>query len=94
MFKSQVMSLETEVKALQQILQRERLARKEAEKILEEKAAELQKANKALLALNKNLEETVRQRTKEVETIARFAQENPDPLLRISCNGEIITERD
>ncbi len=86
------MEAEKEIQALQQILQRERLARKEAEKILETKAGELQKANQSLLLLNKNLEETIHERTAEITSIARFAQENPDPLIRISFSGECIRQ--
>ena len=47
-------------------LQRERLARKQAEQILEQKAAELFEANSALIHLNEDLEVQVRERSKEL----------------------------
>ena len=86
------MDAATEIEALRQILQRERLARLEAEKMLEANAVELQKTNQALLAVNRHLEATVHARTKEIESMARFAQENPDPLVRISFAGEFMQQ--
>jgi len=53
----------SELDALKRKLQRERLARKQAESILEEKALELFQANEQLRQLNEGLELKVRQRT-------------------------------
>lgn len=56
-----------ELQALHSILKRERQARKAAEQLIEEKSRELFYANEALKKLNENLEETVQQRTQELE---------------------------
>ena len=58
----------TELELLQKRLQREQLARKQAETILEEKARELYQSNQALAVLNNSLEKTVELRT---EALAR-----------------------
>ncbi len=81
---------EEELNALKKVLERERSARKEAERILEEKSLALYQANQELLSLNRNLEEKVARRTRELEEIARFPMQNPDPLLRMDLNGNIL----
>lgn len=53
--------------AILQTLQRERLARKAAEKVIEEKSSEIFRVNRELLVLNQNLEKRIIQRTKEIE---------------------------
>ncbi len=55
-----------ELELLKKRLDRERAARKQAETILEQKAAELYKANTQLHALNENLEEEIKLRSKEL----------------------------
>lgn len=55
-----------EIDLLKKRLERERLARKQAEAILEQKAAELFEANTQLVALNENLEEEIKLRSKEL----------------------------
>lgn len=47
--------------------ERERKSRKEAERIIEQKALELYNANKQLIEINKNLESTIKDRTKDIE---------------------------
>jgi len=56
-----------ELEILTRRFERERLARKQAEHILEVKALELYDANKALTRLNENLEQNIRQRTEELQ---------------------------
>jgi two-component system sensor histidine kinase/response regulator len=58
---------------LQRILQKERAARKEAEKILEGKSRELYEANQRLQGLARELEERVRERTTELEEERNYA---------------------
>ncbi len=55
-----------EIQLLRKKLEREKLARKQAESILESKAAELYEANNALHALNVNLEKEVKNRSKQL----------------------------
>ncbi len=69
---------------------RERSARKQAEKILEEKSAELYELNQKLKSLNNSLEEQISERTKEIQLLAKFPDENPNPVLRASYAGVII----
>ena len=55
-----------ELDLLKKRIERERAARKQAEAILEQKAAELFEANTQLVALNENLEEEIKLRSKEL----------------------------
>ncbi len=68
-----------------QILKRERLARKAAEKLMEEKSLELYKTNQSLIQLNESLEIKVRERTEEVEKrtnqLSVLFEKNPFPML-------------
>jgi PAS domain S-box-containing protein len=79
-----------EVDIYKRLLERERSARKEAERILEERSMELYHANVELKELNLNLESTVEKRTKEIELISRFPDENPNPVFRISFDGFLL----
>ncbi len=56
-----------EIDVLKRRILRERMARKEAEAILEKKALELYKANEDLRQLNESLEQKVAQRTQELQ---------------------------
>ena len=67
--------------------QRERLAKKEAEKILEEKALELYLVNKKLKQLNSGLEEKIKERTRKL----RYNQKLLGTLIQ-SLNGGILFE--
>jgi PAS domain S-box-containing protein len=51
---------------------------------------EYQQVNNKLKKLNANLESIINDRTKDLEDIAQFPIENPNPILRISENGEIL----
>jgi len=55
-------------------LERERLARKQAESILEAKALELYYANEQLRQLNENLEQKITQRTRELRKAKNVAE--------------------
>lgn len=55
-------------------VERERLARKTAEQLLEEKSLELYKANEELKSLATSLEEQVKQRTQELESALEIAR--------------------
>lgn len=72
-----------DIEVYKRALKRERLARKAAEKILEEKSLELWNKNQELATLNQNLEQQVADRTKDLEGIARFPGENPSPVMRV-----------
>jgi len=64
--------------------ERERLARKQAEAILEQKALELYEANQKLLGLNKDLEQTIQIRTQELtnsESKYRHLVENANEII-------------
>ncbi len=52
---------------MKKALERERTARKEAEKIIEQKALELYYANQQLLEINKNQENIIEERTRDIE---------------------------
>lgn len=54
-------------KRMKKALERERTARKEAEKIIEQKALELYYANQQLLEINKNQESIIEERTRDIE---------------------------
>jgi PAS domain S-box-containing protein len=71
-----------EVEALKRIVERERKARKEAERIIGQKSFELE-------VINSHLEKLVEQRTSELELLAKFAEKDPSPVLRIDTEGII-----
>jgi len=74
-----------ELKALKRILERERLARKEAERIIEDKSRELFQANNELRRLNDNLELRIRERTSELNR-------SHDELLKATREAEQANE--
>jgi signal transduction histidine kinase/ActR/RegA family two-component response regulator len=61
--------LEQELQAVKRTLERERMARKQAEQIIELKSSELFALNEELRTLNGSLEEKIRQRTDELELL-------------------------
>ena len=74
-----------ENETFERILNRERNARKEAERIMEEKSLELLKVNESLVALNVNLEKEISERTKEIKKNADqlniLFNKNPFPVI-------------
>ena len=60
-----------DVEALSRRAERERRARKEAERLLEEKSAELYTAQEVIRRHNERLETTVRERTAQLEAVLR-----------------------
>ena len=65
-----------EVEILKKRVNRERLARKQAEAILEHKALELFNTNEKLKKLNENLEQTITQRTEELNKAKITAEQS------------------
>jgi PAS domain S-box-containing protein len=51
---------------------------------------EYQAVNKKLKELTNDLELKIKQRTKDLEDIAQFPIENPNPIFRVNSDGEII----
>ncbi len=51
---------------------------------------EYQNLNDQLKKLSSSLENKVKERTRELEDIAQFPLENPNPIFRISLDGEIL----
>ena len=80
----------SEIENLKKALERERMARKTAEQIIEQKSAELYLSNQELKKLNQNLEKEIARRTQEVKILALFPEEISDPVLRISKTGQIV----
>lgn len=80
-----------EIELLKRKIQRERLARKEAEKVLERKSFELYEANMALKELNASLEDQVDERTRQLEiNEARFksiVETASDLIYRLNADG-------
>lgn len=58
-----------EILILKKALEREKLARKEAEKILEEKSLELYEKNQELSSINQNLSSVIKEKTSELNDI-------------------------
>jgi PAS domain S-box-containing protein len=83
-----------EIDIYKRLLDRERQARKEAERILENKSKDLYIANQELIRVNQNLEQTILDRTKEIELASRFPKENPNPVFRISFDGFLLFAND
>ncbi len=77
---------------LKRMLERERSARKAAEKTLEEKSLEIFRMNEELRGLNTILEDLINVKNKEMASMAKMTMENPDPLLRIDLNGMILQQ--
>ena len=51
---------------------------------------EYQNLNDQLKKLSTSLETKVKERTRELEDIAQFPLENPNPIFRISFDGEVL----
>lgn len=64
---AKLIELEKQIATHQRRLQRERLARKDAERLLEEKSLELYQSNQSLQTLTESLEKQIQQRTQELE---------------------------
>lgn len=61
------MSEDPKYEAILKTLKRERLARKAAERVIEEKSSEIFRVNQELIGLNQNLERRIEERTKDIE---------------------------
>jgi PAS domain S-box-containing protein len=77
------------IELLQRQLERERVARKEAERILEEKSLELYRSNMELTKLNASLETQVQQRTNEL----RFEQSQLNLLIDLHPMPLLLVKR-
>lgn len=62
------MDLKQQIQALEQILERERAARKASEELIEEKASELYASHREIIQLNAKLEQLVADRTEDLTT--------------------------
>ncbi|HEY8380342.1 MAG TPA: ATP-binding protein, partial [Nannocystis sp.] len=84
----------SEVELLQRRLERERLARKQAEAVLEAKSRELFLANEELRRLNERLEDLVRERTAQLEEslghLSAILESIADGLLATDNEGRIV----
>ncbi|MEW5789751.1 MAG: response regulator [Pseudomonadota bacterium] len=74
-----------------QRLERERQARKEAERILEEKSLDLYKTNQSLRRLASELDAMIKTRTEELSRTLKEAEEQKAVLSRL--NGDLIQAR-
>jgi len=83
-----------ELTLLKKKLEREKLARKQAESILEHKAIELFKANESLRELNQNLEAEIAIRTKSLaqseEQYRTVVEQVHDIIYRIDSEGYFL----
>ena len=83
--------MDNEVDILKRRIEREKRARRQAEKILEDKSLELHFANENLRKINSELEDRVAQRTEELkETESRFrllVETASDIIYRTDNNG-------
>lgn len=81
-----------EIELLKRQLERERAARREAEKILEEKSLELYQTNNLLLEVNASLEASVKERTQTIEESERkyrtLVESAGDIIYRVGANGK------
>lgn len=84
------------IEDLKRQLERERLARKEAERILEEKSLELYQLNKQLLELNNTLEQQVVSRTVELQIekaqLDLLLNKHPMPLVMVRKSDLLILD--
>ncbi|MFT6324279.1 MAG: PAS domain S-box-containing protein, partial [Halieaceae bacterium] len=80
-----------EIEILKQAIKREKLARKEAEAIMEAKSLELYESNQKLMALNQNLEFEIEKRTEEIARkvieFKRLVESATEFIFRISLEG-------
>ncbi|MCH2235663.1 MAG: PAS domain S-box protein [Crocinitomicaceae bacterium] len=79
-----------EIELYKQAYFREKKARKEAEKLLENKALELFNTNQELIMLNEGLEQNLERRVDEIKAMANFYLQNPNPVIRINGDFEIL----
>lgn len=85
--------MNSEVEILKRKLERERLARLEAEKLLEEKSLELYQTNQKLKSLNIDLENLIRVKTQRLEATENeyhiLVESINDLIIKTNLNGEI-----
>lgn len=74
------------------MLERERAARKAAERTLEQKSLEIFRMNEELRGLNAILEDLINVKNKEMANMAKMTMENPDPLLRLDFHGMVMQQ--
>lgn len=79
-----------EIEILKRSLEREREARKAAEKTLEEKSLEIFRINGELRELNLVLEQLVNVKKQESSELSKLTEENPDPIIRVDFDGNIL----
>ena len=72
-------------------LKREKELRRTAEKLLFQKEQELELLKKQLSGAV-NISQNSKEQADEIYSIALFPMEAPEPMLRISCKGEIILQ--
>ena len=87
----------SEIDSIKRVLQRERAARKEAERLLEEKSLELYESNQKLKNSNSDLERLVKERTRKIESsegkLRVIFEQNPDPILVVEAESKTIIRR-
>jgi len=85
--------MNSEVEILKRKFERERLARLEAEKLLEEKSLELYQSNQKLKSLNIDLENLIRVKTQRLEATENeyhiLVESINDLIIKTNLNGEI-----
>ncbi len=85
------MDKDNEILNLKKALERQKLARKQAESFMESKSLELYESNAQLLNLNESLEEEVRRRTKKIEEKEKqfkaLVENATDIIFTIDLNG-------
>lgn len=80
----------SEIELLKRTLEREREARKAAEKTLEEKSLEIFRINGELRELNLVLEKMVNVKKQESSELTMLTEQNPDPIIRVDLEGNIL----
>lgn len=83
-----------DIELLQRKLKREKMARLQAEELLEDKSMELYESNQQLISLNNNLEIIAQERTKKlVETEQEYftlVESITDIICKVNLKGEIV----
>ncbi|MEI6947135.1 PAS domain S-box protein [Paraflavisolibacter sp. H34] len=86
------MTPDLHIEALQQQLRQERQARQEAEHRLADRTSEWQQACNELERLRHQFDQELERQTADIKSLALFAVQYPEPLIRINFEGEVIAK--
>src|SRR5690349_8182287 len=84
--------MQSELQQLRAALEEERAARKRAELLLEKCTHDLNLISRDFGDVKQNIQKEIERKTADLESIALFAVQYPEPLIRINYEGETLVK--